>query len=367
MGGFLLRPSICTTNELFQLLGLYLRLTPTNQGTVTYGSSNQIRWFVNLVMQISYAFLILLIVVLAVAGRASRPNPNSYSDLVSAASPVLDTIKGSFRNQIGILENNMPRAKSEGYLPPTNKEQADFAELVAVLSKSDSAHAVDLATGNDYTLNYYVDRGDDYAVSYLLREQRPIQNGWGLYAFRVDSTSNIIIEAPHPLYDRRTPSVGLDIYRALDARALLIAGAHRHANRDGTADVAHATKSIFQSIHVALSQEVQTESGDVIILQIHGFHTTKHAGYPQVVFGLGKNAQTKGVALAQKIKNALSQQGISAGLCMGTGSELEDLCAKTNVQGSFTNEGAFMHIELDEKIRKDDKAFVTALVQVFGK
>jgi len=35
LGGFLLRPSICTTNELFQLLGLYLRLTPTNPGTVT--------------------------------------------------------------------------------------------------------------------------------------------------------------------------------------------------------------------------------------------------------------------------------------------------------------------------------------------
>jgi hypothetical protein len=317
-------------------------------------------------MQISYALLILLIMVLTVTGCASRLNPTSYSDLVSEVSPVLDMIKGSFRNQIGILENNMPRAKSESYLPPTNKEQADCAELVSVLSTGDLARAVDLASGNDYTLNYYVDRGDDDAVSYLLREQKPIQKGWGLYAFRVDSTSNIIIEAPHPLYDRRTPSVGLDIYRALNARALLIAGAHRHANRDGLADVAHATKSIFQSIHVALSQEVQTESGDVIILQIHGFHTTKHAGYPQVVFGLGKNAQAKGVALAQKIKNALAEQGISAGLCMGIGSELEDLCAKTNVQGSLTNEGAFIHIELDEKIRKNDDLFINALMQVFG-
>ena len=318
-------------------------------------------------MQISYAFLILLIMVLAVAGCTSRRNPTSYSDLASAVSPVLDTIKGSFQNQIGILENNMPRAKSESYLPPTNKEQADFAELVSVLSKGDSAHAVDLATGNDYTLNYYVDRGDDYAVSYLLREQRPIQKGWGLYAFRVDSTNNIIIEAPHPLYDRGTLTAALDIYRALDARALLIAGAHRHANHDGSADVAHATESIFQSLHIALSQEIQAKSGDVIILQIHGFHTSKHAGYPQVIFGLGKNGQTKEVALAQRIKDALFEQGISAGICNGTESELQDLCAETNAQGSVTNEGAFMHIELDEKIRKDDKAFVTALVQVFGK
>ncbi len=114
----------------------------------------------------------------------------------------------------------MPHANSEGYLSPTNKEQAEFAEIISMLGTGDLARAVDLPTGNDYTLNYYVDRGDNYAVSYLLREQRPIRKGWGLYAFQLDSTSNIIIEAPHPLYDKRTPTVALDIYRALDARAL---------------------------------------------------------------------------------------------------------------------------------------------------
>jgi len=310
--------------------------------------------------------------MLSLVGCTPRPNPvsppppTSYLSLTPTAWPVLDTIKGSFRNQISILENNMPRAKSEGYILPTYTEQTDFAELVSGILPQDLARAVDLATRNNYTLNYYVDRGDDYAVSYLLREQRPIQKGWGLYAFRLDSTSNIIIEAPHPLYDKRTPSVALDIYRALDARALLIAGAHRNADRDKLADVAHATESIFQSVHVALSQEIQATSGDVIILQIHGFHTSKHEGYPEVVFGLGENPLPKEVAIAQKIKEALSRQGISAGVCTGIESNLEDLCAKTNVQGSVTNEGAFIHIELDEKIRKNDEAFITALVEVFS-
>jgi hypothetical protein len=298
--------------------------------------------------------------LLSLAGCASRPN------LTPPASPVLETIKGGFRNEIGILEKNMPHAKSEGYLLPTIQEQADFAKLVSTLNTGDLARAVDLATGNDYTLHYYVDRGDNYAMSYLLREQGPIQKGWGLYAFRLDSTSNIIIEAPHPLYDKRTPTVALDVYRALDARALLIAGAQRNANRDKSADVAHAPESIFQSVHLALSQEIQTSSDDVIILQIHGFHSSKHEGYPEVVFGLGENPLPKQVTIAQKIKVALSEQGISTGLCMGIASELEDLCAKTNLQSSVTNEGAFIHIELDEKIRRNDDAFVNALVQVFG-
>jgi hypothetical protein len=324
-------------------------------------------------MQITYTFLVLSVTtMLSLVSCASHPNPAPspspilHPGLTPTVLPVLDTIKGTFGNQIGILEDNMPRSESEGYILPSNKEQADFAKLVSMIITDDLAYAVELATENNYTMNYYVDRGDDYAISYLLREHKPIQKGWGLYAFRVDSTSNIIIEAPHPLYDRRTPTVALDVYRALDARALLIAGAHRNANRDGSADVAHAPESIFQSVHLALSKEIQAESEDVIILQIHGFHSSKHEGYPQVVFGLGKNPQTKEVALAQRIKDALSEQGISAGVCTDIEDNLQDLCAKTNVQGSVTNEGAFIHIELDEKIRKHDEAFIAALVEVFG-
>jgi hypothetical protein len=158
----------------------------------------------------------------------------------------------------------------------------------------------------------------------------------------------------------------MDIYRALDARALLVAGAQRHANRDGSADVAHAPESIFQSIHLALSQEVQKTTGDVIILQIHGFHASNHKGYPEVVFGLGKDPLPKEVAIAKKIKDALAQQGISAGICTGVESNLMELCAKTNVQGVSTKEGSFIHIELDEAIRRNDDAFIAALVEVFG-
>jgi hypothetical protein len=322
-------------------------------------------------MWISHTYLsVLIILMLSIMGCTSKlaPTPTLSPDpsMTPTAAPVLETIKGTFGNQIGILEDNMPRADSENYVVPTKNEQGEFSKLVSMIFTDHLEVARDLATEHNYTLNYYVDRGDDYAMSYLLREQRPIQNGWGLYAFRVDSTSNIIIEAPHPRYDRRTPTVALDIYRALDARALLIAGAHRNANSDGSADVAHAPESIFQSVHLALSEEIQSESGDVIILQIHGFHSSNHEGYPQVVFGLGEKPLPTEVAIAQKIKEALSQQGISAGICTGVESELMDLCAKTNVQGKVTKEGAFIHIELDETLRKHDDALVAALVQVFG-
>jgi len=326
-------------------------------------------------MQISYAFFILSIAVILCVTRCApqlvqTPMPTPISTPNPSATPAaifsLDTIKGSFRNQISYLEDNMPRANSEGYVVPADQEQADFAELaVSLVGANDLAHANQLAVKNNYSLTYYLDRGDDNSVNYLLRENKPIQKGWGLYVFRVDSTSNIIIEAPHPLYDRRTPSVALNIYRALDARALLIAGAHRNANSDGSADMAHTTESIFQSVHEALSQEIQVASGNVIILQIHGFHTSKHAGYPQAVFGFGEKIQPAEFALAQKLGDALSEQGINVGLC--TGDVWQDLCGTTNAQASTMNGGMFIHIELDEDLRKGDDALIAALVQVFGR
>lgn len=310
----------------------------------------------------------MVILTLSIAGCSAPNTPaQSVTPSVTATPPsgvLLETIEGSFRNQISILEENMPRSGSEAYIVPNQEEQSDFSRLVSMIQREELAGAVQLAGKHNYSLTYYVDKGDDYATSYLLREQRPIQKGWGLFAFRLDSTSNIIIEAPHPLYDRRTPSVALDIYRVLDARALLIAGAHRNANNDGSADVAHATESIFQSIHQTLSQGMETTSGKAVILQIHGFHSSKHEGYPQAVIGLGEDVQAATASLAKELGVTLEQQGIRVGLC--TDDAWKSLCGRTNGQGVTSQGSLFIHLELDEKIRKNDEALIAALAQVLG-
>jgi hypothetical protein len=277
----------------------------------------------------------------------------------------LETIRGTFRNQIRTLEQNMPRADSGGYVPPTKAEQADFSKLVSLIISNQLADTVLLAEQNNYTLNYYVDRGDEEATSYLLREKRPIEKGWGLYAIRLDSSSKIIVEAPHPLFDQRTPSVALDIYRALDARALLIAGAHRNANGTGTADAAHKTDTIFHTVHETLSRDIAATSGDVVVLQIHGYHTSKHNGYPEVVIGFGREIQPVESLLAQKLEAALTEQGISVGVC--TGDIWLDLCAETNVQAAAMEGGAFLHLEMYEELRRHDDALIEALLEVFGR
>lgn len=315
---------------------------------------------------------IFLSIPLFITSCTTQPNLSALQALTPIPNPtftstptyVIEEIKGSFRNQIGHLEEGMPRADSEEYVIPSEEEQKNFAKLIALLSAADPVGAAPLAAQIHYRLIQYTDRGDDNAVSFVLREQKPIQKGWGLYAIRLNSLSNIIIEVPHPLYDKRTSTVALNIYRALNARALVIAGAHRNANADGSADVAHAPESIFHSVHDALSQEVKTTTGDVIILQIHGFHTSKHDGYPQAVFGFGEKLQGREEVLANELEEAFTVQGITVGLC--TGYSWQDLCGTTNVQASVTNGGIFVHIELDEKLRKHDDPLIAALMQVFG-
>jgi hypothetical protein len=173
------------------------------------------------------------------------------------------------------------------------------------------------------------------------------------------------VEAPHPLADERSDLIALDIYRALDARALLIAGAHRYANKDGSSDVAHVSDSIFQSIHEALLQETPGVSGVPVVLQIHGFAAENHLGYPSVVLGYGRTASQAEIPLYKEIVDALAARGINAGIC--DKDTWLDLCGTRNVQGSVTEGLIFIHIELDEMMRHRDSPLIAVLTQVFAK
>lgn len=293
----------------------------------------------------------------------------SQATVTAPPAPEIRQIAGHLRNQIELLEELLPAAASEVYVIPTEKEQAAFAELVSALQTDNAARAAQLALENHYELLRYSDLDDNKAESYLLRELKPIQKGWGLYLFRVGGTAPgpILVEAPHPIADAGTPLVAVHLYQALHLQALLIAGAHRDANADGSADVAHAAQSIFQSIHAALLKPTK----NAIVLQIHGFDGSKHPDYPQVVLGFDRiftgsktnPADDQKNMLAQKIGSALTAQQISVGIC--DGKLWKDLCGVTTVQADSLSGEIFIHLEMDSSLRPNDKLFIAALKRVF--
>ncbi len=264
---------------------------------------------------------------------------------------------GDLVAQIADLTAFMPVSGSEDFVEPESSEMLAFSQLIEEIQKGNLEKSVIQSSDLNYELIEFVDRGDENASSYLLREEKPIQKGWGLYLIRKASPNKLIIEAPHPTFDRYTPQIALEIFRALNAYALLIAGSHRRANADLSADVAHNPQTIFQTVHETL---IKSEEG-YVILQIHGFESSKYPGYPQVV--LSSN-QVKTSDLLGNLTAAFVDHNISVGVCDGT--SWKSLCAQTNVQLISTTEDTFIHLELNEIIRDNPQTVTDLIEQVFN-
>jgi len=284
-----------------------------------------------------------------------RPSPTPLPP--ATAQVEVRAVRGNLSNQIARLEQNAPRANSNRFVVPSDAEMVAFSGIAQEVESRDTEHAARLADRNGYELVRYTDRGDGHAESWLLRERKPFRRGWGMYLFRIGSRNHIVVEAPHPLFDAGTPAVAMAAYRALHARALLVAGAQRNANRDGSADAAHNRRTIFQAVHRALTGADKA----VIVLQIHGFSATHHAAYPQVVLSSDHGHAATPV---NELAAALTGQGIRVGVC---GSGLwKDLCGTRNVQAASMQEGTFIHLELDESIRHDPRGLLAVLAQVMA-
>lgn len=277
--------------------------------------------------------------------------------------PVIQNIETDLNNLITDLEKNMPRANTEGFTIPGRSDQDAFKKITIAIEDNTPDLFTETASAFNYEILKVSDQGNFETQSYVLHEKLPITKAWGLYIFRIKTGKNIIVEAPHPLADKDTPRVALDLYRALQAQALLVAGAHRNANLDGSADSAHALKSIFQTVHQTLFQLSKKANGTTIFIQIHGFAANEHPNYPQVVIGHNWKNNSEKDKLLQKIADALHGNNITFGIC--NGKTYLDLCGTENIQSIATSGGIFIHMELDETLRKNDSALITSLKQVF--
>lgn len=314
------------------------------------------------------AWLAVLGLAACLVGCVSNSPASIQTTRIPRSTPTFHLVGeavGHLHDWVRRLEKEMPQEGSQAYVVANQQEQAAFAEIAGKIESGDIRNGEILAAQYHYHLSPFPDREHAGATSYLLVEAEPIQKGWGLYAFRDGATSHILVEAPHPISDENTSVVAVDVYQRLNAQALLIAGAHRNANQGGSADVAHVPESIFQSVHAALLQTTLQEGGQPIVLQIHGYASAKHPGYPNVVLGLGLNPGEAGVSLAHRIVHALEANNISAGICTET--SWKDLCATKNLQSAAMKNGIFIQLEMDEPMRLDDAGFVAALAQALGK
>lgn len=278
-----------------------------------------------------------------------------------------------------------PGIDSESYVVPDSEELRQFRDTLALLMVADHCAAAAAAAGAGYELVTMFDTGNNGGVLYLLQPESGAERGRGLYVVRPDAARELVIEAPHPIYDLRSALAAAAIFRFTGARALAVAGTHRCANAapagcDGTtsvcnggewgsyreSDMAHVDGSFFQVFHEVLS----TEQPSTVAVQLHGMASNDDD--PEFSVSDGTEADNPdsqhppnllAADLAQRIAAAGSKK---PGNSCNRESDKNVNCGKTNTQGRFSNgvpadavcttapgagTGAFIHLELSKELR----------------
>ncbi len=208
-------------------------------------------------------------------------------------------IDGFLREQILERKGSIAGAGSELYqLPPDEAllffDEEVVAPLVQVVESTrhaaDGSDPVDAAPSNHadqddlravhasaaalgYGVARYRDRdsGREYVVLDEAKSAASERKYWGTYVFRLGPSRPFIIEIPHPLAERNTFEYGVALFEKLEARMLLVAGAHPHANADGSSNVnsPRFPKSLYNLVHQVALRELAAES--LLVVQVRAF------------------------------------------------------------------------------------------------
>jgi hypothetical protein len=263
------------------------------------------------------------------------------------SAPAIKDDSGDLAVRINSFVASIPTAGSEAYDVPTRSERKKMAAAFDAIDAGKLSRAASLAG----PLKYDVVRYEDTVTgrTYVVLSERQNADGswphaWGMYVFSPEAASDTTVEVPHPVADANTEDVGVEVFREADAEDLFIAGAHRDTNAGGSADVAHASKSVFQGIHQAAIKP------STKVFQPHGFSQADHPNCGEAVVSAGTAPPTQ---LARTVHSDLRDAGFDARLYDGV--SCPDLGATTNVQGIWTRAiGAdFLHVEASKPIRDD--------------
>ncbi len=146
-------------------------------------------------------------------------------------------------------------------------EEKPFDEIAVKKSLQTIAFA---AQSIGYTLTWYIDIYKQKKYIILHENDSPLKHYWGTYVFGFGKKEEIMIQVPRPFYESHTFEYGLELFEQLNAKVILLSGAHPLANKDRSADVMLFKNR--QNIFNLVSQVIYRESKLISMntLQIRG-------------------------------------------------------------------------------------------------
>ncbi len=265
-----------------------------------------------------------------------------------------------------------PGADSEGFAPADEATRAGLARSIAAVAVDDG----------DATLAGYAVCADGEVAVWMPAPG----SGRPALAWRRGDAREVILEAPHPVFDTDTLRQSVAVFELVEARALVASGTHRCANAapagcDGTtsacgtsapyrvSDMAHTVDSEFDAAHRALSDAFASD----VVISVHGFADDGAS----VSDGTQRDttADSPSARLATALADRLPNERITS--CNAfAGAEVDQrLCGTTNVQGRYLNgsadactesapasSGRFIHVEQSRTLREDPTHLAGAII-----
>jgi hypothetical protein len=206
------------------------------------------------------------------------------------------------------------------------------------------------------------------AVGFMERARpgEPGYRGWGAALLRPGAGRSRVYQAPHVWADRYSERIALQAFRDdARARAVMLAGAHRHANGDGRADsdVAHAADNLFHALSEHLARRGLALGSPHWFIQIHGSAT--RPGEPAIIASDGAaRPRLRPDSALVRISDLVNAAGLcDMGVCGwhdGPGAPRGGnyrLCATDNAQGRMLEalglRETFLHFEIAWPLRED--------------
>ncbi|MBN1295795.1 hypothetical protein JXA80_03380, partial [bacterium] len=171
---------------------------------------------------------------------------------------------------------------------------------------------------------------------FVLTETPPIHYR-GVYVFRTGHTRPIAIQVPQPQAEPGTLPIGINLFQAQDARALLISGSSRR-KQYAEFDVTHLDnrRSLFQLVHQVMHRE-NVETEPIVSIQIRGASEGRELD-ADVVLSTGRETRA-GISGSQQLdllRSDLLRYGLRARFFRGDPSDMH-LSTHSNAQQAYVD------------------------------
>ncbi|PKP34199.1 MAG: hypothetical protein CVU00_07890 [Bacteroidetes bacterium HGW-Bacteroidetes-17] len=290
------------------------------------------------------------------------------------------SIEGNIEVYLNEMVESLPGSNGNDYQVPTVAQLNSWGNMMDAIFDGN----IESANGLAASLNYQIIDFQDTTIAsnnrfYVIKENSSQIHYWGTYVISTHPLrNNLIIQAPHPVYDSQTGYQAIFCFKRLIPRALFISGTHRCNNSEysecsGTttacgpsspyriSDNAHNSNSVFQKTTEAFFNEFDNS----VFLQLHGF--AQGTGDPDLIMSNGTRI-TPSIDYLSLIENAFLQDDPAITFKLAhIDLDWTKLTAFTNTQGRLINkssdpcyenasscDGRFIHIEQERtKFRSD--------------